>query len=73
MRRGTRLGAWNRASRTEEGGRRRGAARWRWRANATVGRGGEGGKQASEDPYRKAKLRQWLAATEEQRGGDGVR
>jgi hypothetical protein len=28
-----------------EGGRRRGAARWRRQANATTGRGEEGGKQ----------------------------
>jgi hypothetical protein len=53
-----------------EGGRRQGAARWRWRASVTAGGGEEKGKQAGEDPYPKAELRRWLTATEERRGGN---
>jgi hypothetical protein len=56
LRRETRLGAWNEAPGTGEGGRRRAAARWRRRASIAVGKGEEWGKQAGKDPYPKTEL-----------------
>jgi hypothetical protein len=62
-----------RGARAREGGRRRGAARRRWRESVAAGRGEGRGKQAGEDNYPKAKLRWWLTAIEEWQGSNGGR
>jgi hypothetical protein len=70
-RRGTCLGARVGETRPERDARWWCAARRRWLAIACAGKRGGRGKEAGEFPHPKAKLRRWLAAIEERRGGSG--